>query len=466
MSTTMEAPKVIRIVFFALLLDIIAFTIILPLFPRLVAYYVDSEKHLHDNTLLKTTLRILQDFRNATGNKVATHPKWDSVLLGGALGSLFSFCQFIASPIIGAVSDRKGRRYTMLLTMVGNIASCLIWMFSKSFGIFVLSRVVGGLSEGNVQLSISIISDITTEATRSKGLMYVGIAFAISFTIGPALGAAFAKLDLSKSNPGLLKYGLNPYSAPAMFTLFLLVVETLFIYVALPETSGVKESEKEIRNPKTVSQRRNALSKLAKIHLAYLFLFSGMEFTLTFLTFDILDYSNMQNGKLLGYVGILSALLQGGYIRRRVDKVGEAPILRQGLMTCLTGLVFIALVPLSKNYATTFLYLGATCLAFASATVVNCLTALGTKLCDKVSSTSDPNTLPRGLEMGRFRSKGQLGRCLGPVFACSIYWTLGPSVCYGIGAAGLFVLLPFTVNTLKEATALKVQAPQASIKQE
>lgn len=80
----------------------------------------------------------------------------------------------------------------------------LLWIFSVSFPVFVLSRhpffynsrVIGGLTEGNVQMSVAMITDITTKQTRSKGLALVGIAFALGFTIGPPLGAFFASINL------------------------------------------------------------------------------------------------------------------------------------------------------------------------------------------------------------------------------------------------------------------------------
>jgi MFS family permease len=119
--------------------------------------------------------------------------RWDLVLLGGMVGSMFSFLQFLVSPFIGTLSDLIGRRTTLLLTMVcypfkckskplivylytlkyqiGNLVSTALWASASSFNYFLLARIVAGLSEGNVQLSIAIISDVTDEKTRSKGLV-------------------------------------------------------------------------------------------------------------------------------------------------------------------------------------------------------------------------------------------------------------------------------------------------------
>lgn len=103
----------------------------------------------------------------------------DIVLFGGVVGSLFSLLQFISSPIIGRLSDYFGRRAVLLVSMVnfefiikiGNGISMFLWIFADSFPIFLASRIVGGLTEGNVQMSIAMITDLTNDSNRSKSLV-------------------------------------------------------------------------------------------------------------------------------------------------------------------------------------------------------------------------------------------------------------------------------------------------------
>lgn len=97
----------------------------------------------------------------------------DIVLFGGFVGSLFSFLQFISSPFIGQLSDRFGRRTVLLISMIGNAVSMGLWVFADSFPVFLASRIVGGLTEGNVQISIAMISDVTDDASRSKNLVLI-----------------------------------------------------------------------------------------------------------------------------------------------------------------------------------------------------------------------------------------------------------------------------------------------------
>ncbi|GJJ76378.1 hypothetical protein EMPS_08737 [Entomortierella parvispora] len=550
-----SVPQVTRIVFTALLLDILAFTIILPLFPRLLQFYRDSE-HGDQTSLLAWSLSRLTEFQTMIGlsdssssssssgsGLIKRPPKMDIVLLGGALGSLFSVLQFIASPVIGKLSDVLGRRRVLLISMLGNLISCGVWLFSSSFELFVLSRVIGGLSEGNVQLSIAMISDITTPATRSRGLAMVGIAFAIAFTIGPALGAYFANKDLVAMFPGLAQYGLHPFSGSALLALVLLMVESLYLYIRLPETNSdswrmaVQESVKaekkkdtsngtpasSLSTPATgdaiaekdrleaeriVHLQHSYLARLSFTHFAHLFLFSGMEFTLTFLTFHLFDFSHMQQGALLGYIGILSSLIQGGYVRRAAHRVGEKRMVIQGMMAASVGLGCIALVSGAGGYShaqvipdASFgplqslrraiqwldtqeewsrktrmwgIYAGATGLAITSATVVNCLTSLASLVCDmgsdhptalsssateSSSSSSARKVQPigKGLALGRFRSWGQLGRAAGPIAACSLYWRVGPLICYGTASLAVAAVCILAGKVLPEVRKLPIR---------
>jgi MFS family permease len=103
-----------------------------------------------------------------------------------------------------------------------------LWIFADSFPIFLASRIVGGLTEGNVQMSIAMITDLTDDLNRSKTLAWVGISFAFGFTVGPPLGAYFASIDLLKYFPGL---PVNTFSSPALFAFLLIIIETLYLFL-------------------------------------------------------------------------------------------------------------------------------------------------------------------------------------------------------------------------------------------
>ena len=127
---------------------------------------------------------------------------------------------------------------------------------------------------------------------------------------------------------------------------------------------------------------------------------------------------------LIGSMGILSALLQGGYVRKVVPKVGEAVIARSGVFSCFLGLLLLSVVPhLMSKAAVGTLRLSAVFMAYTSATVVNSLTSYASLQCDDIEKdhvTGKPKDeqhpdLAKGKALGRFRSRGQLGRAIGPL---------------------------------------------------
>ncbi|ORX49407.1 MFS general substrate transporter [Hesseltinella vesiculosa] len=455
MTKTVEESKIVRIIFIALLLDLLSFTIILPLFPRLLEFYKSTDTS--KDSLLSYFAHCLDEYKQLTG--MVSNKRWDTVMLGGFIGSLFSFLQFIVSPILGHASDRFGRRAVLLCTMIGNIVSTCLWCFANTFSWFLTARIIGGLSEGNVQLSIAMISDVTSKERRSKHMALVGIAFAIAFTAGPPLGAWLASIDLTQQAWALP--GMYPYSMAALVALLLLLIETIYLFTQLPETSSQpapsSDSNKSKKNKPSptatttkadpgLSQKQNDnLWNLGLVQCMFTFLFSGMEFTLVFLTYDVLSYSHLQQGKLLGFMGIASAMIQGGYVRRKRQQ--EKTLAVQGMILGTFGLASLALVGLQLGALATSvcLYCGVLCLAFTSGTVVNSLTSLAS-----LQSQQD-----QGKHLGLFRSFGQLGRALGPLSACTVYWILGPVWTYGIGAMCLSLLAINSVVSLPSSRQIK-----------
>ncbi|KAH6586978.1 hypothetical protein BASA50_000027 [Batrachochytrium salamandrivorans] len=467
--------QTLRTVVIALLIDILAFTIILPLLPRLIVHYEQTDGQ-DPTTLYYAAASTARTFRTWIGG---TGSRLDIVLFGGFLGSLFSFLQFLSSPVIGSLSDKFGRRNVLLISMIGNGISMMLWIFSGSFSVFMWSRIIGGLTEGNVQMSIAIISDITSSADRSKTLAWVGISFALGFTVGPPIGAYLASFDLHEMLPSL---PVNRYSSPALFAFALIVIETVYLYAYLPETSHlsisrpsmpVPEDEHDaavISNetpdssasgsvntatPSTTQDTERKLLVLSLIHFGFLFSFSGMEFTLTFLTHDRFDFTPMQQGKLLAYMGVLSAFIQGGYVRRVAHKyVSEQTLILQGIISCAIGLHIVG------RWATTipWLYIGVAFLAFTSGTVVNSLTSLAslthqaptlgagaeaslsTPSASRLAADSQNKKSNRGHVLGKFRSLGQLGRSIGPLVACSGYWIMGSSNVYSMASIAMTLL--------------------------
>jgi MFS family permease len=139
--------------------------------------------------------------------------------------------------------------------------------------------------------------------------------------------------------------------------------------------------------------------------------------------------SQLAMEKLITVIGVLSSLLQGGHVRPSLAKLGELTVSRRGIISCTLALGLLAYLPAATpTFATLVLYHAAAGLAYTSATVVTGLTASAASCCDEAS---------RGRALGSFRSKGQLGRAIGPLLATSVYWLYGPTICYSVAAVSM-----------------------------
>ena len=418
-----KAKKNIKLVFLTLFLDLIGFSIIFPLFPALAKHYLTVDSDNFFLQLIFSSINALTDVGGTTISGI--------VLFGGALGALYSLLQFIAAPIWGSISDRVGRRPVLLLSIFGLFLSYVLWIFAGSFTVLILARIIGGIMGGNLSVATAVVADVTQENNRSKGMAFVGIAFAFGFIFGPALGGICSLLDLSAVYPSLIKYGINPFSTPALLAAALSLINLIFIASrfeeTLPQDKRKVVTNKRVINPfkllKPLPYENVNLTNYS--YFIYITAFSGMEFTLTFLALERLSYSSMDNAYMFIFIGLLIAFTQGGYVRRKAHDVGEKKMAIQGMISVIPGLLIIAFANSSA-----LLYLGLFFLAVGSAMTIPTLTSL-------VSLYTPAQE--QGYSLGIFRSLGSLGRVFGPAIASIIYWKWGSHIPYVLGAISLII---------------------------
>ncbi|XP_056145667.1 major facilitator superfamily domain-containing protein 10 [Lampris incognitus] len=436
------SSRVIRIVFISLLLDLLGFTLILPLLPSILDHYGQTE-----DTVYQSLQSIVDWFREAVG--IPMERKYNSVLFGGLIGSVFSLLQFLSSPLTGAASDRYGRRPLLILTTLGLMSSYAIWAVSRSFSMFLLFRVIGGICKGNVSLCTAVVADLPCPKARNRGMAMIGVAFSLGFTVGPLMGAYFAV------NSGK---GEEFYKVPALMALGFSAADLFFIWFLLPETltkdhkasSGPRDSG-DLLNPVALfhfsavtrtddspsKERKQKLRVLGLVYFTYLFLFSGLEFTLCFLTHQRFQFTSMQQGKMFFFIGVTMALIQGGYARR----------IKPGQHIKIVGVAITALIPafvlIGLAWNLTVLYIGLALYSFAAAVVVPCLSTL---VSDHGSASQ------KGTVMGILRSLGALARASGPIVSSSVYWIAGAEACFILSSAVFIVPLALlsSARRLKE----------------
>lgn len=425
MTSEHSNKSIYKIIFLTLFLDLIGFSIIFPVFPQIAKHYllVDSE-----NILLKAIFSIIKLWSGfgPQGAFVSS-----MVLFGGIGGSIYSLMQFFFSPIWGSLSDRIGRRPVLLMTSFGAIISYAIWLFSGSFTLFFISRVLSGIMGGNISTATTVISDITDETNRSKGMAFVGIAFALGFICGPALGGALSVIKLGPTFLGIDVQ--HPFILISAFGVLLSTINFLLLLFYFPEThtpSGKKEIRLIDRWLPLFSALPHPSIRLINFsYFFYLLIFSGMEFTLTFLSFERFKYGPMQNAYLFIFSGFVMVLIQGGVVRRKAAEIGERKLVSIGLILVSVGLLIISL-----SSSVWLLYVGLFFLSAGSGLIIPCLTALVTISVDSQQ---------QGKVIGIFRSHGAMARVAGPILATLLFWNFGSGSTYFLGT--LMMLVPFVI---------------------
>ena len=420
-----ESKKILKLMFLTMFMDLIGFSIIFPMFPAMAKYYLAVDA---DNYFLSGMMNLISSIQASTTG-VGNAGMSTVVLFGGLLGALYSLIQFVTAPLWGGISDRIGRRPVLLISVFGLFLSYIIWFFSGSFTLLLVARAVGGLMSGNLSIASAVVSDITDFKNRSKGMAFIGIAFACGFVFGPAMGGILSMYNPIALHPEWQAYGINPFSAAAGLAAILSFINFFTILKFFPETlkkGHVTASQRSI-NPfklfKPLPIRGVNLTNLS--YFFFIMAFSGMEFTLTFLAVERLNYSSMDNAYMFIFIGFFIAMVQGGYVRRKAHKIGERKMAFQGLIAIAPGLVLLAYAQ-----SAVMLYSGLFFLSVGSAMAIPCLTSL-------VSFYSPENM--QGQSLGIFRSLGAMGRVIGPIYASLVYWRFGSVTAYLTGAALVFL---------------------------
>ena len=143
-----QRKSILLVAFLTVFLDMVGFSIIFPLFPRLLEYYLELEGPDGSVGRVRAALLVLAESDWAV-----------TTLFGGLLGSLYSVLQFVSAPLWGAASDRRGRRTILLWTLAGTALSYVGWIFAGSFVLLVLARAVGGIMAGNISTVSAAIAD-------------------------------------------------------------------------------------------------------------------------------------------------------------------------------------------------------------------------------------------------------------------------------------------------------------------
>ena len=270
------------VVFLTIFMDMVGFSVIFPLFPSMLDHYLTREI-LMGGGLVTSFVEMVRDYGYDQIESDAF--RLETVIFGGALGSLYAILQFVFAPIWGRLSDKVGRRPVLLLTLGGTCLGYALWIFAGSFWVLVLSRTIGGIASGNLSVATAAIADVTSRKERSRGMAIIGIAFGLGFVLGPALGGIASSWDWSDNSQSIFE--LTPFSLAAVISFCLALLNWVWLAWRFRETLPPNKRGQENEQPRPAIFQLNRVSNLAVKKPAFLifaiwFLLAGWNSHLLF----------------------------------------------------------------------------------------------------------------------------------------------------------------------------------------
>jgi len=346
----------------------------------------------------------------------------------GLLWAAFALPRAVATPFWGSLSDRWGRKPVMLLGSAGTLAGSVLWLLSDSWGMLVASRAVDALLSAQATIAFAIVADITPREKRSAGMGLLGGVVSLAIIIGAPAGALWAETFGFRS-VGWLTGGLELAS-------FLLVL------FALPETKAKAGS----RGGAALSGAGRVLASPAVFWLLVsTFIFTAaytpLNTALQKSTASWYDYTERHVGYAFALLGLASAIVQGGLVRRLAPRYGERTLAWAGM--AMVGAAFTVMGAI-QNAAIFW-----TAVALVGTGIGFVMPSLTARLSHMVAEED------QGLAGGLSQTAQTLGRALGPVLGSLLFVHAGPSMPFFCGAAvamlSALLLLPVRPDTREAA---------------
>lgn len=403
----MQTPKnqktqkrALGVIFFVLLMDVIGITILYPVAPFLVKRYSDE-------ALMVTLLTVI-----------------------------YAAAQFFTAPILGKLGDHYGRRPVLLVSVFGSAIGYVIFGIGGALWILFFSRLIDGITAGNMSTASAYIADVSKPEERPKNFGLIGVAWGIGLVLGPAMGAVFGEIDLAA-----------PAYVAAVLSFFSLVLIFFFLPESLPkEQRENKPIDVNDLNPFISIKIMAQLPNLGRLFLAlslFNFAFSGINSVQTLFLIDKFSAQTWQLGVLLVLAGTTVAVVQGILVQRLVSRYRERPV---GVWS-LFGQTISALA----------IFLAPTFWPIYPLTILN--SALSTLTFPTIGTLASNSVSPRkqGILMGVNTALGSLMSILGPLCAGVIYDQIMPGAPYWMSAV-VFVFAGLILSWQERSSMKQVTA--------
>lgn len=336
----------------------------------------------------------------------------DALTIGWLMATYYA-AQFVATPLLGAWSDRHGRKGVLLLSFLGSAAAYFAFGWAPALWVLFAGRLVDGLTGASVGTSQAYIADITESSNRSRALAMSGVALGAGFIVGPLIGVVLS--DYGPHVPALVAGGLALGS-------------TLLAWGRLPESlpAGTRATPTAPRELNAFAPLRTALGRgslrplLIATFLAN-FAMAALRSHFAFFTFATLAFSQRDTSKVIAFLGVMMVVAQGGLVRQAVRRWGDHGTLVIGLAVSAVGFA-----GLSASTTPLMLY------------VMVAITAVGVGLGTPTMAalvSHRSSAIEQGVMLGAAQAAASLAQIVGPLWAGFVFDYAGPAFPFSSGAA-------------------------------
>ena len=387
--------RVVVIVFLTIFLDLIGFGIIIPMLPL----YVKS--------------------------------MGGSAQVVGFILSVFSFTQLLATPILGKLSDKLGRRPVILVSLAGNAASMVIFAVAteaRLLPLLFISRIIAGATAGNIAACQAAVADVTEGSDRAKGMGRVGAAIGLGMVMGPAAGGL-----LALAGPWGPPMGAAALALLDLIAAFFLMPETRKPQTAASaEATGASAAKRDGASLASLLREPAILTVFALYFLMFLAM-TNMQVALALLAKERFGWSEKEVGAGFSAFGAITLVIQGLLIGRIVKIFSPVRIASAGGLFMCAGLLGVA-------FSTSQTMLVAGIAGIAIGMGVN-----GPVFSTMASDLAGENR--RGAVLGFAQASGGLARTVGPAWSGFLFTTFSSGAPFLSGAVAA-TLLAFLALTL------------------
>jgi DHA1 family tetracycline resistance protein-like MFS transporter len=369
-----------------------------------------------------------------------SHPN-DLALTVAWMISIYGICQLLASPGLGLLSDRFGRRPVLFVCLIGSALGYLLFGLGGALWLLFAGRVVDGLTGGNVSVLFAYIADITRPQERGKYFGIIGGVSGLGVIIGPSVGGLLAGINYSA-----------PFIAAAAVCILALLWGIFFLPESLPRSQHVASINVSDLNPLKQLGSLFRVAHLRWLLLAFFFYFlpfSHLIANLTILLKDSLGWNATEAGLASSTIGVIDIMVQGVLVSLLLPIFGNVKLGNWSLV--LVGISYGLLGIMAWTHSPILLIAGGVLFAGASGLVENSLRGL---------TSSMARASQQGLISGASQSMESLALIVGPLLGGWLYSVTNHAVPY---LAGIVMIALAIVSVLLAVAARPASAAPAEV---